>query len=443
MSVINRESFDQRIGNDLCEVIVSYLTLKDRLRLECVSKQFKDCVFKRKNQIIINNEFAAYVKQLDGIFKKCKSFKYIKIVVDIRLKYFLNIIIEILIAYCTSIYKIDCNFYYINFELFKRFIRKFGKSLAIIKGYSIDDFRSYDRVFIDYINQLSIGKPYPYNQNHTNISEIINRFNERTVFGVKMKSNTINNSKLSIHFTINLEDHKCISLHSNIDDFDGSQLSNIFVQLSRLEKLKSLDMSEFISKSSKPYEVKYFIDWMTILADNCLNLMSIKIDLRFNEINSDLFKVFSRFKHLSRLSVKINYKSNELNIFNDLLSDLKQLTHFAIVIENCCYKTLIQLFDSLANYSPNLVYFDISSDFVPENNRYLRNQFLRAFVNKSKLQTILIEAKPYRKISDELIRQIVLNCNKINRISITGMSEEIVDSIINSVIISRQNKNQI
>ena len=170
--------------------------------------------------------------------------------------------------------------------------------------------------------------------------------------------------------------------------------------------------------------------------------MSIKIDLRFNEINSNLFKVFSRFKQLSRLSVKINYKSNELNIFNDLLSDLKLLTHFAIGIENSCYKTLIQLFHSLANSSPKLVYLEMSIDCVLKMDINMNFHFLRAFLNKSKLQTLLIEAKPYRKISDELIRQIVLNCNKINTISITGMSEEIVDSIINSGINCRQNAYQ-
>ena len=244
MSVIDRQSFDQRIDADLCEVIVSYLTLKDRLRLECVSKQFKNCLFQRENQFIINYEFAAYVKQLEDILKKCKSFQYIKIN-DNCLKYFTNTIIELLIANCTSIYKIECNFNNINTDIFHRFIGKFGKYLAKIKGYPIDSYYTNQK-FAHYINQLSIGKYYNYNLDHPVINYIINRFNERQVINVNTKPDIMNSHKLSIHYTINLEDHKSISLHSNIDDFDGSQLSNIFVQLSRLEKLKALDMSDFI-----------------------------------------------------------------------------------------------------------------------------------------------------------------------------------------------------
>ena len=41
-----RDSFSDRVCDDLCEVILQYLSLEDRLRLECVSKQFpKDGIF--------------------------------------------------------------------------------------------------------------------------------------------------------------------------------------------------------------------------------------------------------------------------------------------------------------------------------------------------------------------------------------------------------------
>ena len=41
-----RDSFDDRVCDDLCEVILQYLTLEDTLRHECVSKQFHRSIYR-------------------------------------------------------------------------------------------------------------------------------------------------------------------------------------------------------------------------------------------------------------------------------------------------------------------------------------------------------------------------------------------------------------
>ena len=48
-----RDSFSDRVCDDLSEVILQYLSLEDKLRLECVSKQFRRTVFQRQYQLII------------------------------------------------------------------------------------------------------------------------------------------------------------------------------------------------------------------------------------------------------------------------------------------------------------------------------------------------------------------------------------------------------
>ena len=40
-----KDSFEDRFCDDLCEDILQYLSLKDKLRLEFVSKQFQRTVF--------------------------------------------------------------------------------------------------------------------------------------------------------------------------------------------------------------------------------------------------------------------------------------------------------------------------------------------------------------------------------------------------------------
>src|ERR1700742_1950685 len=43
-----RDSFGDRICDDLCEVLLSGLSLEDKIRHECVSKQFQRCVYRRQ-----------------------------------------------------------------------------------------------------------------------------------------------------------------------------------------------------------------------------------------------------------------------------------------------------------------------------------------------------------------------------------------------------------
>ena len=48
-----RDSFEDRFCDDLCEDILQYLPLKDKLRINCVSKQFQRTVFKREYELYI------------------------------------------------------------------------------------------------------------------------------------------------------------------------------------------------------------------------------------------------------------------------------------------------------------------------------------------------------------------------------------------------------
>ena len=51
--VYPKDSFD-RFGDDLNELILSYLGFEDKIRLECLSKQWKRCVFQKEFVIEID-----------------------------------------------------------------------------------------------------------------------------------------------------------------------------------------------------------------------------------------------------------------------------------------------------------------------------------------------------------------------------------------------------
>ena len=48
-----RDSFEDRFCDDLSQFILQFLSLEDKLRLECVSKRFQRSVFEKYNELSI------------------------------------------------------------------------------------------------------------------------------------------------------------------------------------------------------------------------------------------------------------------------------------------------------------------------------------------------------------------------------------------------------
>ena len=57
--IYRKDSFEDRICDDLSQFILQFLSLKDLLRLECVSKQFQRSIFEKHNilSIEVKNEW--------------------------------------------------------------------------------------------------------------------------------------------------------------------------------------------------------------------------------------------------------------------------------------------------------------------------------------------------------------------------------------------------
>ena len=87
MKVYAKNSFD-RLGDDLTELILQYLTFEDKVRLECVSKQWRRLVFNKQFVIEINKSKATkdslkrnelFVSKsldrqlLESVLKKCRN----------------------------------------------------------------------------------------------------------------------------------------------------------------------------------------------------------------------------------------------------------------------------------------------------------------------------------------------------------------------------------
>ena len=78
----SRDSFSHRICDDLCEVILQYLSLEDKIRFECVSHQFQRTVFQRQYELRFDNRYdnfsrntrnAIDFKSFESVVEKCSN----------------------------------------------------------------------------------------------------------------------------------------------------------------------------------------------------------------------------------------------------------------------------------------------------------------------------------------------------------------------------------
>ena len=67
MKVYAKDSFD-RFGDDLTELILSYMRFKDKIRLECVSKQWRRLIYNKQIVIKIYDKTRHYTETREQKF---------------------------------------------------------------------------------------------------------------------------------------------------------------------------------------------------------------------------------------------------------------------------------------------------------------------------------------------------------------------------------------
>jgi hypothetical protein len=137
----NSNSFE-RFGDDLCKLLLSYLSISDKIRFECVSKQWQRLVFNKQQKLIIKRADYYFVKfdriviplkfwnenKISIIESLTKKFKFIN-KLDISFEFLINTqLLKIMAKNCQYLKKIiycgrDIGEYY---EIFGQ---KYGQKL--------------------------------------------------------------------------------------------------------------------------------------------------------------------------------------------------------------------------------------------------------------------------------------------------------------------------
>jgi hypothetical protein len=344
-----KKSFDYRICDDLCEVLLSYLSFEDKIRFECVSKQFQRCVFVKQFVIDLNdnkfllNENQINEKAIEIVLKKCQNITALLLTSS---QFFTQNTLKLITKYCLHLKEIIFDINGINEET----IRQFGE----ICGQKLEKIYFADREKDTKDNKYkTLIKLCPNLRQLFRVK--INDFIE--IFLPQLKEVLILDPfvgfgyKESIELLVNKYKNQmnCLYLRTAFEDIDIPEVQS-FEAIARFETLEELTLIEDM--------FPVFSDYMESIANNNKNLHKIYYRIR-NSNTLYANRVFNKLKNLQNLKHLVLYMC--ANIYGDeqittkSLSDCKQLQKLSLMHSNISDN----FFENIHIYCPQLKSLEI------------------------------------------------------------------------------------
>jgi hypothetical protein len=416
-SEYNFRSFD-RFGDDLCELLLSYLSISDCFWFECVSKQWKRVVFKRQNRLEFNDQRLKTYRNLtrnvlslmrrntvyfinkdlfDYILNKCSFINRISFGERINID---SEVIDIICDNCNHLKELELNGYMdsVSHRMWKMLGNKCGQSLRRI---SID-FDNYSELNKEWMKTLFRLTPNLIECKGIDLNDCVCYESNGQQFWPKLKI-------LYAFFS------KRIARDLNLfaQQFSGSveeifleelnvctEMENLYFQilkqLSTFEKLKVFDFS---IKSSIRYD-DIINTGFNLIAMNCKELRCLSL-IGFDDSNQILKNISSTFASLKQLLIS-------LKSFNGNFECLK-------CCPNLTHLTLRAMFYNDDNfnlhlYAPQLRVIQIQCNYE------VTDQTLQSFANLIDLYSLRLTANT-TLITDKALCHFIIRCENIRIIN--------------------------
>ena len=416
---VNKKSFSDRICDDLCEEILQYLSLEDKLKLEGVSKQFQRTVLKKHYELTIDTDKTIpkrkvkeeykyhYIKNkfielnsLEVLLKKCPNITSIELKRPCRDECDFSPVFRLITKNCNNLREIKTCGNWINNKDILKFQRRFGPKIKF-----------FDR----------LHKPINFSL-FPNIEKFVCGYHDYS--RVKQVLPQLKLKKLT-KLTMDIEEEEvvktCVDTFPTLTHFDLDFYSenSIYSSLDYISDLKHLIHFGFRSFSEVN---KLFCDSLKRMANKCQKLKSIKLRFDITSDNSDirqLISTFVAFPALKRLNLKFcseNVDLNELFSF-EAFKDLSNITHLTISLhlyEND-FTIKANILTDIDIYLPKLQYLEFKDkiDATPEEVTQMADILSRL----SRLQTlklVFIEGIDYNEIEVKIREK----CRKIRTFDI-------------------------
>lgn len=464
LSRFGRNSFE-RFGDDLCELLLSYLTFKDKIALEDVSRQWRRTIYNKQsvlrvfsvhpvepiahlnnhyvNDLLVPIKVKNFVSgfannmnmrtlepnRLKTLLTKCKRIKRI----EFTRVYIDKTLFEIIGEYCPQLESIQLDLIGLEEEDIVSFGEKYGKRLKQIKFNNCLRF-----AFRDYLHKFcnDFGKKLlSYCQNIKSfVCEDIAIIGDKNAnflpklesIELKLKRNESN------HFSnfVDKYENKLKRMRLYSTEVEFTTLRNTLQLISRFRNMEHLELhyQMILQHFHGTQSNNSITDKMAEIAKSCSKLTRLVLNINFfmppNEFHSgNIWECIGKFHNLRKLDVAIRVAHNQESV--EALKRLKNLTDLTIRAT----KLGDPFFKDVDQFLPNLKSLVLNSDYDLSDN-------LLESLSKLKCLTKISLGngnKALRLITDAGICKLIDNCLHLRKFyfgSRPNITTKIIDKLI-------------
>ena len=419
-----RVSFNDRIYDDLCEDILKWLSIEDKIKFTSVSKQFQRClhslwlrqkVLKIDSElnndrydcniwpILLLNGWSTEKTVENGIEKLLKIFPNINEIHFERIarfRSFTNLMLRAILKHCIYLHTIGFSSFNCSTQLIEEFGQRFGPNLRSLEF--VDRTQNSQKSLIACSpNLLSINGIYLTNlfENNEVLVKKVMRLKVNGVSNKDLLDKFIDNNRRLTQLNINLSFEKC------------SHRTEAIAYLSELAQLKVLKIS-FSDYNLYDHNIVKSIE---LIANNCKNLKSfgLEVDSRKSFDTKHCFESFQHFPTLKKFSLN----SHDCSTPNPLptqrldsfyLKNCKQLTHLELMSDQIDDQFFVDM-DSLLPILKSLIIGMIDGSIT--------NTTMESLTKLKHLESLIIKCLDrymLESITDSGLQKLFIGCDSLH-----------------------------
>ncbi|CAG2165529.1 unnamed protein product [Oppiella nova] len=240
-----RQSMD-RFGDDLCQLILSYLPFEDRFRYECVSRQWRRLIFRSQRVLTLEYNWASFFLPTlreglvfatnRSILKKCQQ------ITEISVNRFVNnrdVVFQVINKYCHNLSAIESDFDGMSARTVTAFCHTFGAQLKKLTFHSNNETNR--EVFRRCLRSIHVLNIRPFND-----LSLLFTGNEVLVHKLREICFTYSNEdsqRIGIFCETNKQTLESIEVTFSANSLTPKSINQLFKGLSKLSELKVLVIS--------------------------------------------------------------------------------------------------------------------------------------------------------------------------------------------------------
>ena len=414
--VYPKNSFD-RFGDDLTELIASYLWFEDKVHLECVSKQWRRLVFNKQFGIeLTSNRFNSNKNKnclkflrllyrgnqltIQSILKKCPNIVHVKI----DLEQVSSQVLSLIVHYCHRIKSLTyCCYIERNDINVLSFFRIYGhklEELIISDAYktTIEEILK----FCPNLKKLEIPYKLILFKENKKFPPKLQEFS----FGVHCIQ-IYSEDVIKMKIWVNKLRKTLKTLNLKLLYLTAEELKTSVECIARFENLTqlTLEISPAYSESELTID-----DCLSLIGQKCNKILKLDLDINYcyaNNISEQFFDIFTEFKSIKILKITLNTLITVKGSVESL-KHCKQLKHLDITYT----KLTEDFFTDIESFVPKLQSLNILTDEV------FYNSFIESFHSLKSIQKVVLNESKYwyfgKKLSEVMSSRKGRRVTRIN-----------------------------